>query len=99
MYKDYNGIENFDAFLRYCDAPTKVHLLQFKDEKGLAEYRQLRIDLEHRLGVLDLIIEKEVDIVAVKNASSLEEYNNKMNGFIQLTQYEFDAIRGVLNNA
>ena len=39
-------LEKWKKFLEYVDVPTKLHLLQLKDEEGLAEYRHLRTEIE-----------------------------------------------------
>ena len=48
--------------------------------------------------VLEIIKEKVWDIGAVRIAKTLEDYNLKENGFVRLTQEEFDLLKEVFKN-
>ena len=71
-----------------------------KDKEGLA--RALSIvscengDLLIYKKALEIIKEKDVDITSFRCSSSLENYNLKENGFIPLTQEEYDLLKEML---
>lgn len=68
------------------------------DCKSIDEAIDCLETIEKAVKALDIIREKQVDISSLNCAETVEQYNIKENGFIPLTQEEFELLKEVLKN-
>ena len=76
---------------------TKTYQQEMLNKLG--QYEDIDDNPKHLAKIkkaLEIIKEKDVDITSFRCSSSLENYNLKENGFIPLTQEEYDLLKEVL---
>lgn len=90
VYNDYN----FQSIKKFVACKSCQY---YENEKCMNKYDCFWLDLERKLKALEIIKEKDVDVIALKISINLKQYNCKEDGRCPLTQEEYDLLKEVFN--
>ncbi len=85
------------SFIDIVDVPTKLHLQQFQDDEGLAQYRALRTELEDEYEIWEIIKQNPDELGFILQEQNYEMYldtfdeEDRQN--VPITEEQFNLVK------